>query len=167
MHFILLAQKKTPRKHRYVAGPGRRGLVRFVKSESRPIWNGCQAGSTALRMKDNNVGAVVVLDRGVLQGMFSEGDVVLRIVLTKKDPEKTMVQDVMTTDVVAIQQTTTADDAVKLMKDWHIRHLPIIRDDGRVEGIVEIRNLFHEKFDDMTHELESLERYIATDGIGG
>ena len=120
-----------------------------------------------MRMKDNNVGAVVVLDRGVLQGMFSEGDVMLRIVLTKKDSEKTMVQDVMTTDVVAIQQTTTADDAVKLMKDWHIRHLPIIRDDGRVEGIVEIRNLFHEKFEDMTHELESLERYIATDGIGG
>jgi CBS domain-containing protein len=119
------------------------------------------------RMKDNNVGAVVVLDGGVLQGIFSERDVMLRIVLTKKDPEKTTVQDVMTSDVVAIQKDTSADDAVRLMWERHIRHLPIVRDDGKVEGIVEIRNLFHERFEDMTHELESFERYIATDCIGG
>jgi hypothetical protein len=42
-----------------------------------------------------------------------------------------------------------------------------VQEDGRVEGIVEIRNLFHEKFEDMAQELGSLERYIAVDGIGG
>jgi CBS domain-containing protein len=119
------------------------------------------------RMKENNVGAVAVLDTGVLQGMFSERDVMLRIVLTKKDPEKTAVKDVMTTEVVAIRKDTPADEAVKLMWERHIRHLPVIRNDGKVEGIVEIRNLFHERFEDMSQELDSLESYIANDGIGG
>jgi len=85
-------------------------------------------------MKENNVGAVAVLDVGELQGMFSERDVMLRIVLEKKDPEKTMVKDVMTTQVLTIRPDTTADEAVKLMSDRHVRHLPVIREDGRVEG---------------------------------
>jgi CBS domain-containing protein len=105
--------------------------------------------------------------RGVLQGMFSERDAMLRIVLTKKDPEKTAVKDVMTTEVVAIRKDTPADEAVKLMWERHIRHLPVIRNDGKVEGIVEIRNLFHERFEDMSQELDSVESYIANDGIGG
>jgi CBS domain-containing protein len=91
----------------------------------------------------------------------------LRIVLAKKDAEKTIVRDVMTTDVVAIRQDTPPDEAVKLMWDCHVRHLPVLREDGQVEGIVEIRSLFHERFEDMTQALDSLEGYIACDGIGG
>ena len=58
-------------------------------------------------MKDANVGAVMVLDGEILQGMFSERDVMLRIVLEGKDPETTVVKDVMTTDVVAIHKDTS------------------------------------------------------------
>jgi hypothetical protein len=43
----------------------------------------------------------------------------------------------------------------------------VVTRDGRVEGIVEIRNLFHERFEDMNRQLDSLESYIACDGIGG
>jgi CBS-domain-containing membrane protein len=73
----------------------------------------------------------------------------------------------MTTEVVAIRKNTKPDEAVKLMWEKHIRHLPVVREDGQVDGIVEIRNLFHEKFEDLTQQLDSLESYIATDGIGG
>ena len=118
-------------------------------------------------MNDANVGAVVVLDGGVLQGMFSERDVMLRIVLEKRDPEKTTVKDVMTTNVIAIRKDTKPEDAVNVMWERHIRHLPVVREDGKVEGIVEIRNLFHERIEDVSQQLDSLESYIATDGIGG
>jgi CBS-domain-containing membrane protein len=73
----------------------------------------------------------------------------------------------MTTDVIAIRKDTQPNEAVKLMGERHIRHLPVVREDGKVEGIVEIRNLFHERFEEMTQQLDSLESYIATDGIGG
>jgi CBS domain-containing protein len=142
-------------------------ILRIAKAPTVAVPTTATVMEAVNRMKENNVGAVAVLDTGVLQGMFSERDAMLRIVLTKKDPEKTAVKDVMTTEVVAIRKDTPADEAVKLMWERHIRHLPVIRNDGKVEGIVEIRNLFHERFEDMAQELDSLEGYIANDGIGG
>src|SRR5262245_7353836 len=87
-------------------------------SQNRQSTSGCglavyQRHGSVKKMKDANVGAVVVLDKGVLQGMFSERDVMLRIVFEKKDPEKTAVKDVMTTEVVAIAKNTKPDEAVK------------------------------------------------------
>jgi CBS domain-containing protein len=142
-------------------------ILRIAKAPAAAVAPSATVTEAVRRMKDANVGAVVVLDGEVLQGMFSERDVMLRIVLERKDPEKTTVKDVMTTDVIAIRKDTQPDEAVKLMWERHIRHLPVVREDGKVEGIVEIRNLFHERFEDMTQQLDSLESYIATDGIGG
>jgi CBS domain-containing protein len=121
----------------------------------------------AKRMKDSNVGAVAVLDREVLKGIFSERDLMLRVVLEHRNANETRVGDVMTTNIVAIYKDTPPEEAVTLMWERHIRHLPVVTRDGRVEGIVEIRNLFHERFEDMNRQLDSLESYIACDGIGG
>jgi CBS domain-containing protein len=121
----------------------------------------------AKRMKESNVGAVAVLDREVLKGIFSERDLMLRVVLEHRNANETRVGDVMTTNIVAIYKDTPPEEAVTLMWERHIRHLPVVTRDGRVEGIVEIRNLFHERFEDMNRQLDSLESYIACDGIGG
>ena len=142
-------------------------ILRIAKAPTTAVSPSATVMDGVKKMRDANVGAVVVLDNGVLQGMFSERDVMLRIVLEKRDPEKTKVKDVMTTQVVAISKNTKPDEAVRLMWERHIRHLPVVREDGTVEGIVEIRNLFHETFEDMAQQLDSLESYIATDGIGG
>jgi CBS domain-containing protein len=142
-------------------------ILRIAKAPAATVPPSATVLEAVRKMYDNNVGAVAVLDGGVLQGMFTERDVMLRIVLQKRNPEKTAVRDVMTTHVVAINRNTSADEAGRLMWEGHIRHLPVIRDDGKVEGIVEIRNLFHEKIEDMAQELDSLERYMASDSIGG
>ena len=142
-------------------------ILRIAKAPTSAVSPSATVMDAVKKMRDSNVGAVVVLDNGVLQGMFSERDVMLRIVLEKRDPEKTRVRDVMTSQVVAISKNTKPDEAVRLMWERHIRHLPVVREDGTVEGIVEIRNLFHETFEDMAQQLDSLESYIATDGIGG
>jgi CBS domain-containing protein len=142
-------------------------ILRIAKAPAVVVAPSATVMEAVRRMKDANVGAVAVLDGEVLQGMFSERDVMLRIVLEKRDPETTMVKDVMTTEVVAIRKDTKAEEAVNLMWERHIRHLPVVREDGKVEGIVEIRNLFHERFEDMMGQLDSLEKYIAVDGIGG
>jgi CBS domain-containing protein len=142
-------------------------ILRIAKVPTAAVPPSATVMEAVRKMKDNDIGAVAVLDDGILRGMFSERDVMLRIVLKKKNPEKTKVRDVMTTQVVAISTDTTADEAVKLMWEAHIGHLPVVRRDGKVEGIVEIRNLFHERFEDMLQELDSLESYMASDGIGG
>ena len=118
-------------------------------------------------MEKANVGAVVVLEGGKLKGMFSERDVMLRVVLAGKDPETTPVGEVMTSTVMTVTQDTEPSEAVKAMWENHIRHLPVINQDGTVEGVVEIRNLFHESFDDLNDQLNTLESYISVDGFGG
>ncbi len=118
-------------------------------------------------MQEANVGAVAVVEDGEIRGMFSERDVMLRVVLEERDPEATPVSRVMTTDVVTISRDTRSDEAVKTMWERHVRHLPVIAPDGTVEGIVEIRSLFHERFEEMSGELDSLESFVAADGIGG
>jgi CBS domain-containing protein len=142
-------------------------ILRLAKAPTAAVPPSATVMEAVRKMRDANVGAVVVLDGGELQGMFSERDVLLRIVLEKRDPETTVVKDVMTTKVVAIRKDTKTEEAVNLMWERHIRHLPVIREDGKVEGIVEIRNLFHERIEDMSQQLDSLESYISTDGIGG
>ena len=143
------------------------GILRLAKAPTATVPLSATVMEAVRTMNDANVGAVVVLNGGVLQGMFSERDVMLRIVLEKRDPEMTMVKDVMTTNVIAIRKDTKSEEAVNLMWERHIRHLPVVREDGKVEGIVEIRNLFHERIEDISQQLDSLESYIATDGIGG
>ena len=142
-------------------------ILRLAKAPIAAVAPTATVMEAARKMNDANVGAVVVFDGEVLRGMFSERDVMLRIVLENKDPQTTVVKDVMTTNVVAIRKDTKVEEAVNLMWEKHIRHLPVIREDGKVEGIVEIRNLFHERIEDMSQQLDSLESYIAADGIGG
>ena len=118
-------------------------------------------------MQRSHVGAVVVVEGHKVLGMFSERDLMLRVVLEQKDADTTEVHDVMTTDVVTITKDTRSEDAVRTMWERHIRQLPVIAEDGTVEGIVEIRNLFHEQVEDLNRELDSLASYIAQDSIGG
>lgn len=118
-------------------------------------------------MQKGTVGAVMVVDEGDLKGVFTERDVMLRVVLQEKDPASTRIADVMTAPVLTIPKEMRPDDALKLMWDRHIRHLPVVDADGRVEAMVSIRHLLHDKVDHLTQELDSLEAFIGADGIGG
>ncbi len=118
-------------------------------------------------MKDGTVGAVVVVDAGAIRGMFTERDVMLRIVLPKKDPEQVAVAEVMTAPVLTISKETAPDDALKTMKERHFRHLPVVDADGKVLAMISIRHLLNLKVEHLTQELDSLEAFITADGIGG
>ena len=118
-------------------------------------------------MEQATVGAVLVVDDDQVKGIFSERDVMLRVILKGKDPGTTLIGDVMTSPVLMIQDSTTEDDALKLMWRRHVRHLPILNASGQVEGVVSIRHLLHDKVENLTRELDSLEAYFSADGIGG
>ena len=119
-------------------------------------------------MSKATVGAVMVVDGEALKGVFTERDVMLRVVLEKKDPNTTSVSDVMTSPVVSVnKEDTTADELLKTMSERHIRHLPVLDSDGKVEGVISIRHLLQHKVENLTNELDSLEAYMSADGIGG
>jgi CBS domain-containing protein len=118
-------------------------------------------------MASAKAGSVVVVDSNRIAGIFSERDVMLRVVLEGRDPKQTKVEEVMTSRVHSISTHTTGDEALRIMVQEHIRHLPVVDDQGRPQAIVSMRSLLDEKVKDLHQQLDSLESYISADGIGG
>ena len=118
-------------------------------------------------MASARVGGVVVFDESRLQGIFSERDVMLRVVLEGRDPRTTAVEEVMTTAVHTIGMHATGDEALRIMLQEHIRHLPLVDDHGRAIAVVSMRSLLEEKVQELNQQLDSLESYMTADGIGG
>ena len=119
-------------------------------------------------MLDYHVGAVGVVDgEGRVAGIFTERDVLRKLSLTKLDPEKTPVRDLMTTPVEMATEETGAGEAMATMVERHFRRLPVVNGNGKLLGILSIRNLLEWRIDGLTQELDSLEQYVSNDGPGG
>jgi CBS domain-containing protein len=118
-------------------------------------------------MEKNRVGAVAVVEQGFLKGIFTERDVMLRVVLAKRNPETTTMSEVMTTAVQTVPADTSPNEALTIMVEKHIRHLPITDKEGRILGMLSIRNLLQRRVEDLSHELEAVDAYLTADGIGG
>jgi CBS domain-containing protein len=95
----------------------------------------------ALRMNEHRVGSLVVVEDGRVVGMFTERDVLQRVVAGRRDPEVTRVVEVMTAAVVCCTPETTVDEARGVMRDRRIRHLPVADADGRLLGMISIGDL--------------------------
>jgi CBS domain-containing protein len=120
------------------------------------------------KMLDHHVGAVAVVDSEFrVAGIFTERDVLRKLSLTHTDPRTTSVRDLMTTPVEMATRRTGAGEALATMVERHFRHLPVADDNGRLLGILSIRNLLEWRVDDLSRELESLEAYVSNDGPGG
>ncbi len=92
-------------------------------------------------MQNARGGAVVITDQGRPAGMFTERDVLLRVVAASKDPETTLVREVMTSSIESISADTDAIRALEMMVSRHIRHLPVVDGEGKLVGLVSMRNI--------------------------
>lgn len=111
-------------------------------------------------MNDNHVGSVLVLEDGYPVGIFSERDVLVRVVAAHRDPRQTLVRDVMTTRL----HTATLDDnlleVMKLMTDRRCRHVPVMDGDTLV-GVVSIGDLTKAMQHNLRQEVRELSNYIG------
>ena len=110
-------------------------------------------------MSHHNVGIVAVVDGPLLVGVFSERDVVRRVVGHGLDPETTHVGDVMTTDVICASADDDVQTAMRRMDEANIRHLPIVAD-GHVVSMLSIRDLMRTEIVDAETELAHLRAYL-------
>lgn len=111
--------------------------------EDRPLVHVGMSDSVsdvARRMREKNVGAVAVLDGEKLVGIFSERDVVTRVVAENRDAAQTPIGVVMTKELIIADPSDDIDDAVQKMVAGNCRHLPIVKG-GNLLGMISIRDL--------------------------
>ena len=118
-------------------------------------------------MNEQRVGAVAVADGGLLAGIFTERDLMIRVVLDGRDPKKTSVGEVMTPECISAKKDMSMGEALLIMTDKHFRHLPVVDEDNKVLGLLSIRNLLHNRVDKLSQELDSVVAFFTADGIGG
>lgn len=108
-----------------------------------------------------HVGAVLVMDADdQLAGIFSERDLMTRVVLSGKDAATTPVVDVMTHDVTCVALDVPILDAMEIMTERRVRHLPVA-DRRRIVGLVSIGDLVRWTLHDQAVEIEHLQDYVT------
>jgi CBS domain-containing protein len=108
-------------------------------------------------MLDRHVGAVAVLDENSrVAGIFTERDVLRRLALSGREPAQTPVRELMTTPVEMATLDTTPGQALATMIERHYRHLPIVDDDGRLLGMLSIRNVLQARIDALSRQLDEV-----------
>jgi CBS domain-containing protein len=112
-------------------------------------------------MADKNVGAVLVTDEDELAGILSERDYARKVILHGKSSRDTKVREIMTSDVICIDPSWTAEQCMALMTEKRIRHLPVV-EHGRLIGVVSIGDVVRAVIDEQLMTIGTLERYIAS-----
>jgi len=111
-------------------------------------------------MNDNGVGALLVLIDDHPAGIFTERDVLRRVVDGGKDPRSIRVAEVMTTDLITVDPSTTVEQAMALMTKHRCRHLPVM-EAGKVVGLISIGDLTRWVSIKQEGELRKLVDYIT------
>jgi CBS domain-containing protein len=111
-------------------------------------------------MVERNIGAVPVLREGELLGIFSERDLMKRVVAERRDPQKTTVGDVMTANPVTVSPTTTLEHCMDLMRSHGFRHLPVC-DGKKLKGLISLRDILLHDLVEKNGEVQAMRAYLA------
>jgi CBS domain-containing protein len=113
----------------------------------------------AALMVEHNIGAVPVLDDGRLVGIFSERDLMRRVVVTGMDAARTPVSQVMTEDPLTVAPNDSLETCMTLMKRHGFRHLPVCA--GReVKGVISLRDILLHNLDEKDDEVRMMRAYL-------
>jgi signal-transduction protein with cAMP-binding, CBS, and nucleotidyltransferase domain len=137
-------------------------LVRDILQQRNSLFHveeGDSVAAVVRRMAELNLGAIMVMGGGELRGVFSERDLMRRVVLEGREPERTAVHQVMTTSVATIEDSASMEQAMEAMESHGCRHLPVMRG-GVVAGFLSMRDVIHHELMQKTEELHHMKAYI-------
>lgn len=114
---------------------------------------GTTVADAARQMAEQKVSAVLVLDGSRLAGIFTERDAVFRVIATGRDARSTTLADVMTADPITIAPDKTFGQALALMHERGIRHVPVV-ENGKVVGVVSARDALDPELEEFVCEAQ-------------
>jgi len=138
----------------------------ITESDVRGLRPTDSAFEAAQVMQEMNVAALIVTnDAGKLVGIVTERDLTRRIIAGDKPAKDTTLEQIMTKDPSILSPSATAGEALELMRVRSIRHLPVV-DDGRVVGMLSIRDLFFNVKRQLEDSIKETEAYVFGDRYG-
>src|SRR5688572_7619059 len=115
--------------------------------------------NAARLMAEKKIGAVPVVEGERVVGIFSERDIMNRVVARNINPQTTTVDQVMTTDLIVGEPNENIEVILSRMKQANIRHLPIV-EDGKLVGIISFRDLLQADLNERDEEIKIMTAYI-------
>lgn len=113
-------------------------------------------------MAEKNIGAIAIVDNAAsckLRGIFSERDLMKRIVLAGADPRQTMIDDVMTKNVAVCAPDDRSERCLQMMKQIKSRHLPVVEGE-RIVGMISLRDILEMDIHEKEDEIRMMNAYI-------
>lgn len=116
-------------------------------------------------MNRERIGSVMVIKDGQYVGIFTERDVLNRVISAKLNAEKTRVEKVMTSDFVSVQENSTLRETMHIMTNKRVRHLPVFEEEKLV-GMISIGDVTRKLLEINQNEAASLRQYLFTEYSG-
>ncbi len=137
--------------------------LRNIIERKGTVVHGIRPGASVLDAVDElcryHIGALLVEEEGGPIGIFSERDILTRVILRRLDPSKTLVRDVMTRDVICIELDSSPEEAMRIMTEQRCRHLPAV-ENGRIVGMISIGDLVRWVSANQEFEVRILHEYL-------
>ena len=115
-----------------------------MTADPRTVSTDATLQDAAREMKSDDIGAVLVEDKGSVAGILTDRDIVVRAIAEGRDPSSTKVGDVASRDVTTLTPDSSVEDAIRIVREQHVRRIPVVQD-GRPAGIVSIGDLAIER----------------------
>src|SRR3954452_11806918 len=124
--------------------PMPQSIREVMTGDPRTVAPSATLTEAARAMRDDDIGAVLVVDQGALSGIITDRDIAVRAVAEGADPDATKVADVCSQDLVTLTVDQSVEDAIRIAHDRGIRRIPVVQD-GRPAGIVTLGDLAIER----------------------
>ena len=117
-------------------------------------------------MADRRIGAVLVVEQGIVIGIFTERDYIMRVEVEGRAAKKTLLREVMTDKMYTVTTSTSLEHCLALMIRYRFRHLPVVEDDTLM-GIISMRDALTAVLEAQGTEIWDLENYVPGSGFHG
>lgn len=115
-------------------------LVKSIMHSPTTINAEASVKQAAMLMADSEIGSLLIKEHGDIVGIVTERDMLKKVVAVGRDPNTTMVKEIMSKELRTLASTASVADAAEMLRKFHIRRLPIV-EEGKIVGIVTARDI--------------------------
>jgi CBS domain-containing protein len=136
----------------------------ILKEKGRTIWSIAPSATVydaLVTMADHEIGSLLVLEDNRILGLLSERDYARKIILLGRSSKETRVDEIMISPPITVTPNCSIEEAMRIMTDNRVRHLPVVGQNGEALGIISIGDVVKWVIDSQEATIEQLQRYIS------